>query len=55
MDVVSGFKLRDILLTLPEVAEFEWNQQKTPGLAYKAWKAFEATKEAAKPTNKEEI
>ena len=55
MDVVSGLKLRDILLTLPEVAEIEWNQQKTPGPAYKAWKAFEAAKEAAKPKNKEEV
>merc|ERR1712146_297965 len=32
-DGSQGYKLRDILLTFPEVAEFEWDQQKTPGKA----------------------
>merc|ERR1711865_90740 len=49
-DGKDGFRLRDILLTLPLVAEFEWDQQKTPGPAFKAWKAFED----AKPKKDEE-
>merc|ERR1711998_778054 len=32
-DGSQGYKLKTILLTLPEVAEFEWDQQKTPGPA----------------------
>merc|ERR1711865_933287 len=51
-DGKDGFRLRDILLTLPLVAEFEWDQQKTPGPAFKAWKAFE---DAKPKKDKEEV
>merc|ERR1711906_104089 len=54
MDGRHGFKLKEILLTMPEVVEFEWDQQKSPGLAYDAYhKRKKAQKKQDKP--KEEV
>ena len=39
MDGSQGFKLQEIILSMSEVAEFEWDQQKTPGPAKAAYDA----------------
>lgn len=36
-DGAIGYKLKEILLSLPEVVEFEWDQQKTPGKAKESY------------------
>lgn len=54
MNGADGYKLKDIVLTLPQVAEFEWDQQKTPGPAYASWKKKSEAKEAQKK-DKEEV
>merc|ERR1712054_233037 len=49
MDGRHGFKIKEILLTMPEVAEFEWDQQKTPG---KAKAVYDKKKANRKPSKK---
>merc|ERR1712216_692850 len=44
-DGSKGFKLRDILLSLPEVVEFEWDQQKSPGKAKEKYEKKKGAKE----------
>eukprot|EP00658_Telonema_sp_P-2_P004134 TRINITY_DN11550_c0_g1_i5.p1 TRINITY_DN11550_c0_g1~~TRINITY_DN11550_c0_g1_i5.p1 ORF type:complete len:183 (-),score=57.98 TRINITY_DN11550_c0_g1_i5:239-787(-) len=45
-DGAQGLKLKDVLLTLPQVVEFEWDQQKTPGPAKAEYDRKMAAKKA---------
>jgi len=49
-DGAKGYKMKDILLSLPEVADFEWDSANTPG---KAKESYEKKKKNKPPASED--